>query len=82
MRIFEEVSDEHSGLPKRILASCSDDRTIRIWGISSHLNGDSRDDSTKRLIKPAFGGNHGDIDQRSSPSIAIAMGHLGSSFLM
>lgn len=75
VRISKEVSDEPSGLPKRVLASCSDDRTIRIWDISSYLNDDSGDDSTKRLIKPAFGGNDGYIDQRSSPSIAIAMGH-------
>ena len=76
VRISEEVTDEHSGLPKRILASCSDDRTIRIWEISSHLNGDSGENSTKRLIRPSVGGNSaGDIHQRSSPSVAIAMGH-------
>lgn len=75
VRISEEAIDEHSGLPKRILASCSDDRTIRIWDISSDLDGNSGDDSTKRLMEPAFGGNDGDIDQKSSPSIAIAMGH-------
>lgn len=75
VRISEEVIDEHSGLPKRILASCSDDRTIRIWDISLHLNLDSGDDSTKRLIEPAFGGTDGDIDQNSRPSIAVAMGH-------
>lgn len=75
VRISEEVFDEHSGFPKRILASCSDDRTIRLWDISSHLDGDFRDGSIKRPIEPAFGGNHGDIDKRSSSCIAIAMGH-------
>lgn len=74
VRISEEVTDKHSGLPKRILASCSDDRTIRIWDIS-HMNGDPGGDSTKWLIKSALGGNDGDINKRSSPSIAIAMGH-------
>lgn len=75
VRISEEAIDEHSGLPKRILASCSDDRTIRLWDISSDLDSNSKNDSTKRLIEPAFGGNDSDIDQKSSPSIAIAMGH-------
>lgn len=75
VRISEEAIDEHSGLPKRILASCSDDRTIRLWDISSGLDGNPGNDSTKGLIEPVFGGNDGDIDQMSSPSIAIAMGH-------
>lgn len=75
VRISEEAIDEHSSLPKRVLASCSDDRTIRIWDISSQLDGSSGNDSTIRLVKPAFGRNGGDIDQKSSPSIAIAMGH-------
>lgn len=75
VRISEEATDEHSGLPKRILASCSDDRTIRIWDISSHLDGNSGNGLTKRLIEPAFDGSDGDIDHKSSQSIAIAMGH-------
>lgn len=75
VRLSEEAIDERSGLPNRILASCSDDRTIRLWDISSDLDGNPGNDSTKGLIEPAFGGNDGDIDHKSSPSIAIAMGH-------
>ncbi|KAK6003002.1 hypothetical protein QM012_000847 [Aureobasidium pullulans] len=35
VQIFENASNENESKPSRLLASCSDDRTIRIWDISS-----------------------------------------------
>lgn len=35
VQISEEIADIDVGFPRRVLASCSDDRTIRIWDIST-----------------------------------------------
>ncbi|EGR47306.1 uncharacterized protein TRIREDRAFT_122689 [Trichoderma reesei QM6a] len=73
------------GSSARILASCSDDRTIRIWDITER-GGDkpSRSDAPKapQVIDTGFGGSdfndaHDDTQSRSRQNapIAAAMGH-------
>ncbi|OTA00379.1 hypothetical protein A9Z42_0081310 [Trichoderma parareesei] len=71
------------GSSARILASCSDDRTIRIWDITERGDEASRSDARKapQVIDTGFGGsdfNNADDTlnrSRQNAPIAAAMGH-------
>ncbi|PTB68848.1 WD40 repeat-like protein, partial [Trichoderma citrinoviride] len=73
------------GSMARILASCSDDRTIRIWDITERDDGASRSHGPQapQIIDTGFGGsdfNTTDADANQNPSrqngsVAAAMGH-------
>ncbi|QYS97198.1 hypothetical protein H0G86_004429 [Trichoderma simmonsii] len=71
------------GSTARILASCSDDRTIRVWDITERGEDSvhSRESQTTKVINTGFGGNDfndGDSTQDSSKGsapVAAAMGH-------
>lgn len=74
VRISEEFSDGESGT-RRILASCSDDRTIRIWSIDV-----SRSQTMHDGIQKAFDGSVRDVsggyvEEQTSQSLVMAMGH-------
>ncbi|KAM3084087.1 WD repeat-containing protein 6 [Clarireedia jacksonii] len=73
------ILDSH-GKPMRLLASCSDDRTIRVWDITG---AQQRDAATEELIKDlmpretGFGGNSssGHATNPFNRCIAVTMGH-------
>lgn len=74
VRISEEFSNGESGT-RRILASCSDDRTIRIWSIDV-----SRSQTMHDGIQKAFDGSVRDlsggyVEEQTSQSLVMAMGH-------
>lgn len=48
VRISEEIAASDAVIPRRVLASCSDDRTIRIWDIS-HLELDASENKIREL---------------------------------
>ena len=74
VRISKEAAISSVGFPKRILASCSDDRTIRIWNISD-LGLDAIDNDVQVLSRRTV--EHlGDLDHiQNSPCLATVMGH-------
>ena len=75
VRISEEIYHPNINLPKRILASCSDDRTIRIWDISS-LESDAFPNDTKELLGAYTIERSRDVAQSESGScLATAMAH-------
>ncbi|KAL6876568.1 WD40 repeat-like protein [Trichoderma novae-zelandiae] len=72
------------GSSARILASCSDDRTVRIWDITERGEEDgtrSRASQTPQVIDTGFGGNdfnstdNTQESSRQNAPIAAAMGH-------
>ncbi|KAL6813472.1 hypothetical protein GGI42DRAFT_339566 [Trichoderma sp. SZMC 28013] len=71
------------GSMARMLASCSDDRTVRVWDITERGEDSvhSRASQTTKVISTGFGGNDindGDSTQGSSKGsapVAAAMGH-------
>ncbi|KAM0262891.1 hypothetical protein ACHAQJ_001483 [Trichoderma viride] len=70
------------GSTARILASCSDDRTIRIWDITEREdNARSHASQSTQVINTGFGGNDIDHDDnvqdlsKESTPIAAVMGH-------
>ncbi len=75
VRISGENSDTESGIPKRVIASCSDDRTIRIWDVSLSLAKVVYDGSQKISHWAEDGGFAGDAIKETSSSVATAMGH-------
>ncbi|KAH9219183.1 hypothetical protein DL95DRAFT_359339 [Leptodontidium sp. 2 PMI_412] len=63
-----------NGTIGRLLASCSDDRTIRVWDIAKSL--DPVTDSTSLIRETGFGEDHGsDTPVVASRCIATVMGH-------
>ncbi|KAL7791335.1 WD40-repeat-containing domain protein [Trichoderma ceciliae] len=71
------------GSTARMLASCSDDRTIRVWDITEREDSVySRASQTNHVVNTGFGGNDIDSDdiaqgsnQESTAPIAAVMGH-------
>jgi hypothetical protein len=62
------------GIPTRLLASCSDDRTIRIWEINIDGKYDGALPATITGRETGFGGN-GNQGENCSECLAIVMGH-------
>lgn len=64
--------------PVRLLASCSDDRTIRVWNVSDSL--DASESAKSKLTRPrstGFGNVHrSDLEMDAQSSLAMAWGHL------
>ncbi|KAK2592158.1 WD repeat-containing protein 6 [Conoideocrella luteorostrata] len=79
--ISPELLTAHNGSSLRLLATCSDDRTIRIWDISEHSTPHESTHATRALetgfkaaesydeLQPASG------DGQITP-VAVAMGHV------
>lgn len=79
VRISDGFSVPGSDAIKRILASCSDDRTIRIWDVSDLTNGtpvERQGDATIKSVETGFTTSSSEAGQVSSNLLAVAMGHL------
>lgn len=80
VRISREFSNGSSNRGKRLLASCSDDRTIRLWDISDVFSntdvavGDGQSDS-HRSRHTGFSDISLDADSSNSACVAIGWGH-------
>ncbi|KAH7126992.1 WD40-repeat-containing domain protein [Dendryphion nanum] len=76
VHISQEIEDSSTGRKKRLLASCSDDRTIRIWDA---LEGDidsEEDSELKRTRHTGFSDNEFENQHHStSKCLAIGWGH-------
>lgn len=75
VRIFPNISSLNGGLSGRLLASCSDDRTVRIWDISDCESKSSQDPSAYstdgfELRSTGYGSGLG-----SESCVAKAFGH-------
>ncbi|KAK3336124.1 hypothetical protein B0T19DRAFT_378116 [Cercophora scortea] len=71
------------GVKARLLASCSDDRTIRVWDVTDRplasANGASPDTSYAEARETGFGGNSEvrlENQNDASRCLAVAMGHV------
>lgn len=71
------ISDvAQTGAVKRILASCSDDRTIRIWNISDSTSSEKLKSSVKRKLNESEAGFLVETDKADSTGcLAMIMGH-------
>lgn len=75
VRISEETAASEVVIPRRVLASCSDDRTIRIWDIS-HLNLDASENGTRVLSSEQTVGHSSDTAGAEGNScLATVSGH-------
>ncbi|RDW87487.1 hypothetical protein BP5796_03181 [Coleophoma crateriformis] len=80
VNISPEVTDR-SGTKTRLLASCSDDRTIRVWDIFDLAKVCAEDDNSTSTAAPlpretGFGENDQSGSSRSTSAyLAMAMGH-------
>ncbi|KAM0799535.1 WD40-repeat-containing domain protein [Usnea florida] len=72
VRISEVAQD---GVVKRILASCSDDRTIRVWDISNTSSSDDQRLHNKERIKSEAGSSRGIHEVEATRCVATIMGH-------
>ncbi|MCJ1301524.1 hypothetical protein MMC08_004325, partial [Hypocenomyce scalaris] len=79
VRISEEISIPGSDTVRRILASCSDDRTIRIWDVSDITNESpvgGQEDAATASVETGFATSTSRAGQDPNRYIAVAMGHL------
>lgn len=74
VRISEEFSGPDSGT-WRILASCSDDRTIRLWSINMSRFQKLHDGSHRARYESVHDISGGNFEEQTSPSLVMAMGH-------
>lgn len=74
VKMSEEYLSAESGTSRRILASCSDDRTIKIWEISLSNSNVSCHNLQVGLPKIANAGDDSQNEVESNP-LATAMGH-------
>ncbi|KAL8934157.1 MAG: hypothetical protein Q9216_006043 [Gyalolechia sp. 2 TL-2023] len=75
IRISPELLRERFGERKRMLASCSDDRTIRIWDVSDFERNDVLLDDTSEIKIHAGPSNSGKKMLSENRCVATAMGH-------
>ncbi|KAF2643234.1 WD repeat protein-like protein [Massarina eburnea CBS 473.64] len=69
------------GCPQRLLASCSDDRTVRIWDVSDAFISEvehtfDTDHESERIQHTGFTNTAFDITPSSSACLAIGWGHV------
>ncbi|KAL4885847.1 WD40-repeat-containing domain protein [Aspergillus karnatakaensis] len=80
VQISPEIADLHSGRPGRLLATCSDDRTVRIWDISDCVNASPEKPSAYstdgfELRCTGFGHVKDEKELDSESCVASAFGH-------
>jgi WD40 repeat protein len=81
VRVSKELVLIPGEQPRRLLASCSDDRTIRVWDVST-LQSDSevvaeiQDPEDKRKRHTGFSNASFDFDMTSTDCLAIGWGHI------
>lgn len=67
------------GCPTRLLASCSDDRTIRVWEVPAHFNAGiklSQATSASFSVRETGFQTNGRAETPAKKSVAVAMGHI------
>lgn len=80
VRISKELQHEYCGSLKRVIASCSDDRTIRLWDVSNvdiNADGQGGDLGTdaQRIRHTGFSVAAADEKPETSNCLAIGWGH-------
>ncbi|RYO86644.1 hypothetical protein DL762_004656 [Monosporascus cannonballus] len=79
VHISPEMTRTASGDAVRLLASCSDDRTIRVWDITEGGEGSrTYDQRTSEARETGFGDTAGTVadEDSSARCLAVAMAHL------